>query len=269
MFQDRPLIASVSGGKDSTAVILYLREKGMNFTPVFCDTGWEHPITYDYLNYLEKALDVDIVRVRNEKYFDVDEGGYVRMVKKDRFFPSQQTRTCTLRLKVKPIQDYLDDLRERTKLKPVNAVGIRKEESKARSALEEIEDKDEATIWRPLIDWSFDQVVDIHKRHNIKPNPLYTQGFSRVGCFPCIFARKGEIKMAFERYPERFDVIRGLEKHMQELTGVDDKYTFFNRGKIDDVIEWAKSDQLDLFSEEYLSGCLTWGLCDSGGNNNK
>ena len=72
--------------------------------------------------------------------------------------------------------------------------------------------------------------------------------------------------MAFERYPERFDVIRGLEKHMQELTGVNDRYTFFNRGKIDDVIDWAKSDQLDLFSEEYLSGCLTWGLCDSGGN---
>ena len=73
MFEDRPIIASVSGGKDSTAVMLYLREKGISFTPVFCDTGWEHPITYDYLSYLEKALDINIVRVRNEKYFDTDE----------------------------------------------------------------------------------------------------------------------------------------------------------------------------------------------------
>ena len=111
MFEDRPLIASVSGGKDSTAVMLYLREKGISFTPVFCDTGWEHPITYDYLSYLEKTLDIKIVRVRNEKYFDTDEGGYVTLVKKDQFFPSQQTRTCTLRLKVKPIQDYLDGLK--------------------------------------------------------------------------------------------------------------------------------------------------------------
>ena len=35
---------------------------------------------------------------------------------------------------------------------------------------------------------------------------------------------------------------------------------------IDNVLEWAlkNDDQLELFEEEYLSGCLTWGLCDSG-----
>lgn len=36
-----PIVASVSGGKDSTAMCLWLQEQGLEFTPVFLDTGWE------------------------------------------------------------------------------------------------------------------------------------------------------------------------------------------------------------------------------------
>lgn len=42
-------IVSVSGGKDSTAAALHLREQGIPFRAVFFDTGWESPITYRYL----------------------------------------------------------------------------------------------------------------------------------------------------------------------------------------------------------------------------
>ena len=49
----RPLVCSVSGGKDSTAVILYLKEQGMEKTNpvyyVFADTGWEHPAVFTYI----------------------------------------------------------------------------------------------------------------------------------------------------------------------------------------------------------------------------
>lgn len=40
--KDRPLVANVSGGKDSTAMALFLIDQGVDFEPVFCDTGWEH-----------------------------------------------------------------------------------------------------------------------------------------------------------------------------------------------------------------------------------
>jgi len=120
------------------------------------------------------------------------------MVLKDSFFPSNIIRKCTLDLKVTPQLKYIDELRLEKKKKPVSAVGIRKEESQARSVLGEFEEKDESTIWRPLIDWDFQQIVDIHKKHNVVPNPLYTRGYSRVGCFPCIFARKGEIEKIYK-----------------------------------------------------------------------
>lgn len=44
------LVASVSGGKDSAAMSLHLRELGLEHRRVFMDTGWEHPKTYEYLS---------------------------------------------------------------------------------------------------------------------------------------------------------------------------------------------------------------------------
>lgn len=58
-------IVSVSGGKDSTATLLLAIVKEVsNLQAVFADTGNEHPITYDYLNYLEKTLQITIKCVR-------------------------------------------------------------------------------------------------------------------------------------------------------------------------------------------------------------
>lgn len=42
-------IVCFSGGKDSTALVLWAKENLPEFTTVFCDTGWEHPITYAYV----------------------------------------------------------------------------------------------------------------------------------------------------------------------------------------------------------------------------
>lgn len=39
------IIVTFSGGKDSLAALLWVREHiTTNFTTVFCDTGWEHPL---------------------------------------------------------------------------------------------------------------------------------------------------------------------------------------------------------------------------------
>ncbi|MBU7320300.1 phosphoadenosine phosphosulfate reductase domain-containing protein [Paenibacillus oleatilyticus] len=53
---NRVEVATVSGGKDSTAMWLLGLERGVKLMPVFCDTGHEHPLTYEYMEYLEKKL---------------------------------------------------------------------------------------------------------------------------------------------------------------------------------------------------------------------
>jgi hypothetical protein len=49
-------VISVSGGKDSTALWLLAHEMGIPVQPVFADTGNEHPMTYEYIEYLESQL---------------------------------------------------------------------------------------------------------------------------------------------------------------------------------------------------------------------
>jgi 3'-phosphoadenosine 5'-phosphosulfate sulfotransferase (PAPS reductase)/FAD synthetase len=78
----------------------------------------------------------------------------------------------------------------------VNAVGVRAAESAARARMPEWEfwDEMDAEIWRPLLAWSETDVIDMHRRHGLPPNPLYLQGARRVGCFPCIHATKSDLR---------------------------------------------------------------------------
>ena len=50
-------IVSMSSGKDSTATLLLaIALETENVESVFADTGHEHQIVYDYLDYLEQKL---------------------------------------------------------------------------------------------------------------------------------------------------------------------------------------------------------------------
>ncbi|MAH50496.1 hypothetical protein CMI37_32035, partial [Candidatus Pacearchaeota archaeon] len=186
---------------------------------------------------------------------------------------------------------------------PINTVGIRAAESQSRSALLEWEEGQSfgkksgpiiCSTWRPLITAVVADVIELHTRANIPPNPLYLRDdlpARRVGCNPCIFASKRDLKALAANYPERIDQIRQLEQDMGEVAQArrekDEKWTpemmsekeyptFFrakrkdgqNFWPIDKVIQWAKTShggkQYELFlpQSEEERGCAMWGLCD-------
>lgn len=67
-------IASLSGGKDSTAMLLRLLEEARPIDEIlFCDTGWEFPQMYDHLARLERYIGRPITRLKApmtaEQYF--------------------------------------------------------------------------------------------------------------------------------------------------------------------------------------------------------
>ena len=49
-------ICGISGGKDSSALAVYLRDRVPDMEYFFCDTGAELPETYEYLTRLEVIL---------------------------------------------------------------------------------------------------------------------------------------------------------------------------------------------------------------------
>ena len=51
-------ILSLSGGKDSAALAVYLRDRVPNMEYIFHDTGKELPETYDYMARLESTLPI-------------------------------------------------------------------------------------------------------------------------------------------------------------------------------------------------------------------
>lgn len=206
----RPVILSMSGGKDSTAAALYLREQGIPFQAVFMDTGWEHESVYEYIDEVLEPLFGPIKRLSSSKYAN----GMVDMLKGKKVFPSRLMRFCTEQLKVKPFMEHLATLDDEV----VNVVGIRAEESAARAKMPEWEDSRalDCDVWRPLIDWTFEDVAEIHRRHNLPPAALYFKGSERVGCWPCIFSRKSEVRQVAEVDPARIDLIAQLEDELTD-----------------------------------------------------
>ena len=63
-------ILSLSGGKDSTALAIYLRDYIPQLEYVFCDTHKELPETYEYLDRLEAYLQKPVIRLDDHRGFD-------------------------------------------------------------------------------------------------------------------------------------------------------------------------------------------------------
>jgi len=53
-------------------------------------------------------------------------------------------------------------------------------------------------------------------QHGLKINQMYELGFSRVGCCPCVLARKREIVLIAEYFPEQILRIKRLEEKLKQ-----------------------------------------------------
>ncbi len=299
------IIVQFSGGKDSTATLIWaINQYGANnIEAVFCDTKWEHELTYKYINEVTNQLNVKLVTLTN-----VNVDGFIGLVKKKKRFPSIKGRFCTEHLKNRPMIDYVLNQTENL----IILQGIRKNESLSRSLMAKqctffkyyctpygkdkkgkekyhTYRKKDVIKWRkthsddvlrPVFDWTSQQVIDYIIQANIKPNPLYYMGFSRVGCMPCIMCKHSEIKEISKRFPEYIDHVREVENELNTsifTTGkipdrfcskkaINKKNKMVKYPTIDDVVNYVNKnkDQTFLFEEpENGHGCMSfYGICE-------
>lgn len=308
------LICPLSAGKDSQATMLYCIEKyGIDaIEAVFCDTKWEHELTYLHLDYLVKKSGVNYRILSSEKY-----NGFIDLAKQKKRFPSSTVGFCTEELKVKPMIDYIlslnesvmifqgirkDESRKRSKMEaecrffkyyfqpyvsnqiiieryqeqPPKTLNQKAEYEKAKSRLAEGKNdekkhtyrKKEVFAWcsqyaddiqRPFFDSTANDVIYYSLNRDYDINPLYFKGASRVGCFPCKNATKGEMQLIISEFPETIDKIRTGEQYVGSTffspdyipkryhTGFDKK-SGKSIAMIDDVVRYLtdKNAQIDM-----------------------
>lgn len=295
------VIVCFSGGKDSQACLIQAcKEFGTNnIEAVFCDTGWEHHLTYEHVKNVTESLGVRLVTLKSKV------GGFEDLCKRMKWFPDTEHRMCTVQLKIQPQIDYMlthdEDL--------VIIQGIRAAESVSRSKMPcsadyfkeyfDAENKKslyrkndvikwckhhKATVERPMIGMSAQEVIDYILKNGQQPNPLYKQGFSRVGCFPCIYAKLSEVKAMRHDIEYVARVVRledEINKIRKEKKAQFQYSSLFAKGKIperfckkygngipafEDVIKYVSryDAQLDLFEPEEGYSCMSvyHGLCE-------
>ena len=144
----KPLyLITFSGGKDSLAIILWAL-KNLKFDEwevVFCDTGWEAAITYEYIDFIEKHIGKKFIRLKQERFEEKldqhildtvirifgERNVFAEMVLSKGRFPSTRARFCTEELKMKPVIDYILSLDQDV----IVVQGVRAEESASRKML--------------------------------------------------------------------------------------------------------------------------------------
>lgn len=192
-------IVSLSGGKDSTALAIYLRDKVPQLEYVFCDTHRELDETYAYLKRLEIYLQHPITYLNPDRGFDHWLHMYGGML------PSAQARWCTRKLKIEPFEAYVGD--DQVWM----YIGIRADENREAYI---------SRVVKPTIKavYPFKEAGLVRKdiEHILEESglglPDYYEWRTRSGCFFCFFQRTGEWVGLRERHPDLYEKAKDYER---------------------------------------------------------
>jgi phosphoadenosine phosphosulfate reductase len=141
---------------------------------VFLDTGLHFPQTLRVRDEVAATMPVRVLSiqpVRTVGQQDGDQG--------PRLFARDPDACCALR-KVEPLERALEGY-------DAWAAGIRRGETAARAGVREVEfDRTRGKVkLAPLARWTDADVAAYIERYDVPVNPLLTQGYGSIGCWPC------------------------------------------------------------------------------------
>jgi 3'-phosphoadenosine 5'-phosphosulfate sulfotransferase (PAPS reductase)/FAD synthetase len=233
---DKPVrhVLGLSGGKDSAALALFMRDRVPQMEYFFCDTGYELAETYEYIERLEAFLGKPVARLNPERDFDHwlnIFGGYL---------PSQRMRWCTRKLKLKPFEDYVGE--DPT----VSYIAIRADEDRDGY----VSTKPNITAVYPFKEhgMSKQDVFRILDDHGLGL-PSYYRWRTRSGCYFCFFQRKSEWVGLKENHPELFELAKRYEK-IDEDKGI--RYTWSQSESLSELEQPERVAEIKRNQEEAL-----------------
>lgn len=230
---DMPLVVKYSGGKDSDVILQLAKESGVPFRVDHNLTTADPP---DNVYYIRRVF----ARLREEGIdakINVPKRSLWRIMRETLVIPSRVVRVCCGELKERKMPDA-----------PYIVTGVRWAESANRRAKSGIAmvyaehpstsarytggeqvaaaagllTTDDASsrrlfeqcrmrgvrVLNPIIDWSDEDVWSYLHSRGIEGNPLYKEGWTRIGCVGCPLAGRRAREIAFARYPKLYKAWR-------------------------------------------------------------
>jgi 3'-phosphoadenosine 5'-phosphosulfate sulfotransferase (PAPS reductase)/FAD synthetase len=218
-------LISISGGKDSTALIdfaiKHFPHNKIQFVHAKIDIDWREtiPTVKAQVEHARKLAKHDFpLHIVEATFADGTPKGFLSKLLAPRIdritgeakqnqFPDMQNRWCTSELKLAPIRKLTRELLPNGG-SVLNVTGERHAESKQRSKLPYIEANESwstkaihVTNFRPILHLSESEVFAISTNNGYQIHPCYSWGVSRASCAICIFSSDEEIKLALKHAP--------------------------------------------------------------------
>ena len=202
-------VLGLSGGKDSTALAIYMSQNHpeIDIEYFFTDTGEELEEVQEYLDKLEPILGKQIT------YLDPKRDFNFWLKQFGNLLPSAQTRWCTVQLKLAPFEKWVQEEFINQGFSVYSYVAIRSDEN----FREGLKSKKDITTILPFRENHIDKqgVFEILENSGLGL-PKYYEWRSRSGCTFCFFQRKIEWVGLLERHPEAFENAKSLEKNAMD-----------------------------------------------------
>ena len=223
-------VCGISGGKDSSALAIYLRDRVPDMEYFFCDTGAELPETYEFLDKLEVILGKKIERINAQRgfehWFEVYRGA----------LPSPQMRWCTKQMKIKPLEEWIGS-------EPTTSyVAIRADERNRKGY---VSTKPNITAVFPFVEDNIDHDAVLRILDDAGVGlPSYYEWRTRSGCYFCFYQRKAEWVGLADRHPELFEKAKQIEQKVLTEAGADGDSNFQDQAMRGRQYTWSGGETL-------------------------
>ena len=240
-------VLGLSGGKDSSALAVYMRDRVPDMEYFFSDTGKELPETYEYLDKLEAFLGKPIVRLNMDPdtnknrdfdhWLDVYNG----------LLPSSQVRWCTVNLKIRPFEEYIGEDRA------YHYIAIRADEDRVGYKPPKISSLPNI---QPKYPFKEDGITKVDVYRILEENgiglPSYYDWRTRSGCYFCFFQRKSEWVGLLEQHPNLFELAKAYEETPNKKAKTDEQFTWCQGESLAELSQPERIAQIKANTEKAI-----------------